>query len=69
MYISTQCSKISQKVLTFGRFPGFTRLFFWYEQHVDESENSWNDTDRGKPKQSQKNLSKSCFVHHQTHMD
>jgi hypothetical protein len=29
----------------------------------------WNDTDRRKPKNSEKNLSQYHFVHHKSHMD
>jgi hypothetical protein len=32
-------------------------------------EHRWNETDRGKPKYSGKNLSQCHFVHHKTHMD
>jgi hypothetical protein len=29
----------------------------------------WNDTDMGKPKNSEKNLSQCHFFHHESHMD
>jgi hypothetical protein len=29
----------------------------------------WNDTDRGKPKNSERNLSQYHFFHHKSHMD
>jgi hypothetical protein len=32
-------------------------------------EHWWNETDRGKPKCSGKNLSQCHFVHHKPHMD
>jgi hypothetical protein len=32
-------------------------------------EHRWNETDRGKPKYSGKNLSQCHFVHHKSHMD
>jgi hypothetical protein len=31
-------------------------------------EQRWNDTDRGKPKDSEINLSQCHFVHHKLHM-
>jgi hypothetical protein len=32
-------------------------------------EQQWNDTDRGKPKDLEKNLSQCHLVHHKSHMD
>jgi hypothetical protein len=32
-------------------------------------EHRWNEIDRGKPKNSGKNLSQYHFVHHKSHMD
>jgi hypothetical protein len=32
-------------------------------------EQRWNDIDRGKPKDSEKNLSQCHFVYHKSHMD
>jgi hypothetical protein len=32
-------------------------------------EQRWNDIDRGKPKNWEKNLSQCYFVHHKSHMD
>jgi hypothetical protein len=29
---------VSEIPLLFGKFPGFTRLFFWLEQHAHEEE-------------------------------
>ena len=34
-HVSVQLFSISEKVLVFGRFPGFDRLSFRQEQHVD----------------------------------
>jgi hypothetical protein len=38
-------------------------LFFQVMEH------RWNETDRGKPMHSEKNLSQFHFVHHKSHMD
>jgi hypothetical protein len=38
MLFSIQCSPISERALLFGRFPGFARLSFRYEQVLDEDE-------------------------------
>jgi hypothetical protein len=32
-------------------------------------EQLWNDTDKGKPKYLEKNLSQHHFVHHESHVD
>jgi hypothetical protein len=32
-------------------------------------EQRWNETDRGKPKYSEKNLSQCHFVYHKSHID
>jgi len=37
--------------------PGFARLSFWLEQRVDEDEyGAWWNSDRRKPKYSEKNV-------------
>jgi hypothetical protein len=38
-------------------------LFFQVMEH------QWNETDRGKPKYSRKNLSQCHFVHHKSHTE
>jgi hypothetical protein len=42
-------------------------LFIPYMIRVGERR--WNDTDRGKPKNSEKNLPQCHSVHHESHMD
>jgi hypothetical protein len=32
-------------------------------------EHQWNETDKGKPKYSEKNMSQCHFVHHKSHME
>jgi hypothetical protein len=38
-------------------------------QMTKSMEHWWNDTDREKPKYSEKNLSQCPFVHHKAHMN
>jgi hypothetical protein len=49
----------------------FRRLSFWKQQHVDEDdmEDWWIDTDKGKQKYWDKNLSQCHSVHHTSHVD
>ena len=61
---SSQCSTISVIAWLFGRFPGFARLSYWYEQHVDVQygalvELYWTG---GKENYSEKHLSQCDFV-------
>jgi hypothetical protein len=41
-------------------------VFFLFFQVMEQR---WNETDRGKPKYSGKNLSQCHFVHHKSHLD
>jgi hypothetical protein len=36
---------------------------------IEFGERRWNDIDRGKPRNSEKNLSQCHFAHHKSHMD
>ena len=37
-HFPVQCSPMYGRALLFGKFPGFARLSFWEEEHVDEDE-------------------------------
>jgi hypothetical protein len=41
-------------------------VFFWFSILM---EHRWKETDRGKPKYSEKYLSQCHFAHHKSHMD
>jgi hypothetical protein len=44
-------------------------LFFVLQMIHAYGQPRWNDIDRGKPKNSERNLSQCHFVHHKFHMD
>jgi hypothetical protein len=46
-----------------------TNILFIPQIIHEYGERRWNDTDRGKPKNSEKNLSQRHFVHRKFHMD
>jgi hypothetical protein len=46
-----------------------TDIFFISQMIYGYRERRWNDTDRGKAKNSEKNLSQCHSVHHKSHMD
>jgi hypothetical protein len=45
------------------------RKIIRYFSFFQVMEHRWNETDRGKPKYSGKNLAQCHFVHHKSHMD
>jgi hypothetical protein len=46
-----------------------TGLFFIPQMLYDYGEPRWNVTERGNPKNSERNLSQCYFVRHKSHMD
>jgi hypothetical protein len=46
-----------------------TLAYYAFPRWYEFGKRRWNDIDRGKPKNSEKNLSQSHFVHHKAHMD
>jgi hypothetical protein len=57
--------------VTFGKFPGFA-LFPCDERSMQKNvfmERYWNDTDRGKPNFSDRNLSQCQFANQKPDMD
>jgi len=66
-YCSIQRSPISESPLTFGRFPGFAMFVLLLRATSRckmNTEQWWNDTDRGKLKYFEKNLFQCHFIHH-----
>jgi hypothetical protein len=47
----------------------FTLAYYAFPRRYEFGERRWNDIDRGKPKNSEKNLSQCHFVHHKSNMD
>jgi hypothetical protein len=46
-----------------------TLAYYAFPRRYEFGEPRWNYIDRGKPKNSEKNLSQCHFVHHKLHMD
>jgi hypothetical protein len=47
----------------------FTLAYYAFPRWYEFGERRWNDIDRGKPKNSEKNLSQCHFVNHKSHTD
>jgi hypothetical protein len=46
-----------------------TLAYYAFLRRYEFGERRWDDIDRGKQKNSEKNLSQRHFVHHKSHMD
>ena len=67
-YLSFQCSRFMEEHCFIWRFPGFAHLSISWQQHEDERQQWWNDTDRGKPKYSEKTPSQRHFARYKSYV-